>query len=139
MSEPTHSKDTAAALEEFRKEKDDLVAEIISRRMESNAEFEHLGGKANDIMVAGFGFLNRMLETVLEFDEFAIMEHQLEWSENRLPHDGVSVPMLLNNIRAYRQVVEEDLSPAGGREVLRVFDRIVARLEDPNRGQNVSE
>jgi hypothetical protein len=139
MSDSIHSEDTAAALAEFRKEKDDLVAETISRRMESNAEFEHLGGKANDIMVAGFGFLNRMLETVLEFDEFAIMEHQLEWSENRLPHDGVSGLMLLNNLRAYRQVVEERLSPTGGREVMRVLDRIVARLEDSNRGQNVSD
>lgn len=136
MSEPTHSEDIAAVLAEFHREKDDLVAKTISQRMESKTEFEHFGGKANDIMTAGFGFLNRMLETVMEFDEFAIMEHQLEWSMNRLPHDGVPASMLLNNMRIYRQVVEENLSPASSREVVRVLDRMIDRLEYLNCGQN---
>jgi hypothetical protein len=107
--------------------------------MESKTDFQHFGEKAEDVMKVGFGFLNRMLETALEFDETAVLEHQLEWSMNRLPHDGVPAPMLLNNVRAYRQVIEANLSPESSREIGRILDWMLNRLEELNRGQDTAD
>ena len=139
MSDSTGSEVTAVALAEFRDKKDDLVAKTISRLIESRTDYQHFGDKAEDIMTAGFGFLNQMLETTLEFDETAILEHQLEWSMNRLPHDGVPVSMLLNNIRVYRLVVEENLSPESAGVVGRVLGWMLDRLEELNRGLDTTD
>lgn len=139
MSDSTHPGSGTSALAEFRKQKVNLTEKTIARLMESKAEFQHFGDQAADIMHAGFGFLNRMLETVLEFDETAILEHQLDWSANRLPHDGVPLSMLLNNIRVYQQVIEEDLTPASSRVIGHRLDWMINRLEELSQNTDAKE
>ncbi|MBN1122538.1 MAG: hypothetical protein JXJ17_15790 [Anaerolineae bacterium] len=135
MLEPPQMSVSVRTLAEFRDKKDELVRKTLPRLMELGVDYTHLGDRAEEIMSAGFGFLTRMLETALEFSESAILAHQLAWSTERLPHDGVSVQMLVNNLYVYRQVVEENLSAQSGREIERILAWMIGQLEasDPNQ------
>ena len=125
----------AQALQEFRKQQNQLVEKTVARLMEAKADFAHMGDKAESKMLAGFGFINRMLETTMEFDEIAIMEHQLEWSANRLPHDGVPMPIMIKTLHVYRQVIEENLSAESSQRIGQQLEWMVSWLEKAASGK----
>lgn len=101
-----------AALAAFRARQDDINRQVVARALAQQDEVAHHGPEAAQIMTAGIAFMTQMLDAALQFNDTAALGFQLDWANERLPHDGVAAEHLLHRFQMYADVVA-DLLPAG--------------------------
>lgn len=63
------------------------------------------GDQAERILSAGLEFAPRMLETAMQPHEPRLLDQQLDWAYERLPHDGVVPEHILSRFQIYAEVV----------------------------------
>jgi methanogenic corrinoid protein MtbC1 len=116
-------------LMEFRKEVPEIIREAVRQSMTCKNDIVQHGDQAESILTAGFEFTVRMLDAAMYAGESSILEDQLKWASERLPHDGVSMAQVLTRFRILRSIVLSRLSKKGGKEVARYIDWMNARIE----------
>ena len=121
---------SAEALTAFREEKEAITQEVAARSLARREEVAHHGEEAESLITSGIEFTTRMLETAMTMGEVALLDDQLTWAMDRLPHDGVSPEHVLERFRIYRQVVEECLPAAHAAEVVRFLEWMIARQQE---------
>ena len=119
-----------AALAAFRKEKKTIIQEVTTRSLRQRDEVAHHGEKAEQLIRSGIEFTTRMLEAAMVMGEVALLEDQLAWAMERLPHDGVSPEYVLNRFCTYREVVEEHLPAAHSSEIIRFLEWMITRQRE---------
>ena len=89
----------------------------------------------------GEGFLLRVWKVVLAQEEavqialtttrqVSLLEDQLTWAMERLPHDGVVPAHILNRLRIYREVVGETLPERHANEIEPYLTWMIARQKE---------
>ncbi len=100
------------ALDAFSSKRHRIVQRVVERSLARTEEVAHHGDDAERLITAGIEFTTKMLLAAMEMNEPSLLEHQLEWAKDRLPHDGVEPKYLLNRLSIYGEVVEQLLEPA---------------------------
>jgi hypothetical protein len=118
------------ALAAFREEKSAITQEVAARSLSREDEVAHHGEEAGRLVTSGIEFTTRMLEAAMTVGEITLLDDQLTWAMERLPHDGVSPQYVLNRFRIYRQVVEDVLPKPHASEITPFLDWMIARQRE---------
>jgi MerR family transcriptional regulator, light-induced transcriptional regulator len=119
-----------AALEAFRAASPAILAETLARSLARREEVAHHGAEAERLIAGGLGFTMKMLDAAMAAGESALLEDELSWAIDRLPHDGVSVDAMVSRIRILEDVVLELLPPLPGAEIASVLQWMGSRLQE---------
>lgn len=71
-----------------------------------------LSASAGEKVKAGVLFTLRMLEAVAAVGDGILLEDQMRWALDRLPHDGIPPRMLARNLEVLREVLREEMADA---------------------------
>ncbi len=118
-----------AALAAFRKTKNKIVGYVVATALENPAEVAHHRDDAERIVTAGIEFTAQVLESVMQVGDPALLDYQLSWAADRLPHDGVSAAFVLNRFRNFASSVDLFLAPEHAKEVNRWVNWLVTRQQ----------
>ena len=124
------------ALAAFRGETSRIIAETASRALSRTDEVAHHGTEAARIITSGIEFTVRMLDATMAAGERAMLEDELQWALDRLPHDGVSPEHMLSRFALLRGVVKERMPPAPAAEVASLIAWMEKRLRELAAGRN---
>lgn len=76
-----------------------------------------MGAEACNIIKNGLGFVSKMLRAMMAFGAENIIDDQLKWAETRLPVNGISTKMVLDNFERYTKALEIKLPAEAFKEV----------------------
>lgn len=113
------------ALESFQENRDTLIKETVSRSLKRDHEVEHHGEKAPQLLTTGLEFTTKMMEAAMSMGEVVLLEDELKWAQDRLPHDGVQMEHVLNRFKIYRDVVNETLPSEYANEITTFIDWMI--------------
>jgi hypothetical protein len=125
-----------AALDAFRAESPRIIAETASRALARTEEVAHHGAEASRLITSGIEFTVRMLDAAMAADESALLEDELRWSLDRLPHDGVSTEHVLSRLALLREIVKGRMTPALAAEIAEVIEWTERRLRELAAARN---
>ena len=94
-----------AALAAFRAASPEIIRETVSRSMAQADDVMQHGADAQKLLTAGLTFTTRMLDAAMSSAEIPMLEDELCWARDRLPHDGVAPEHVLSRLAIYRDVV----------------------------------
>jgi len=97
------------ALESYRELSHDIIKESVLRSLKISDNVIHHGDQAERMLTVGFEFTARILDAVMSIGELSLLEDQLFWAKDRLPHEGVMMEHVLDNFKIYKDVVNEIL------------------------------
>ena len=115
------------ALSAFRSAQGDIAREVVRRCLTRTEQVAHHGDDAQDLLTKGMDFVMRMLDSAMAVGEVALLEDELAWARQRLPHDGVSAEHVLTRFQILGQVVSEMLPDEAAAEVIPYLDWLVER------------
>ncbi len=115
-----------SALTEYRK----LLGQIIEEVVDSIVQDRNLEGDGRDqidLLPAGFEFTLKMLDGAASVGDLALLEDQLQWAVQRLPHQGILPEHLLNRFQLLEIIMEEVLSEGTWTEFHPYIQWMIAR------------
>jgi ferric-dicitrate binding protein FerR (iron transport regulator) len=115
------------ALASFRAASAEIIKETVSRSMARQDEVTQHGAQAQQLLTAGLEFTTRMLDAAMATGEIPMLEDELSWARDRLPHDGVAPEHVLSRLTIYRDVVSTLLPAHLAGEVTGYIDWMIAR------------
>jgi MerR family transcriptional regulator, light-induced transcriptional regulator len=124
---PLVSKDALAG---FREASARIVASTVDRSLARTDEIAGHGSDARRLITAGIEFTVRMLDAALASGEGALMEDELSWALDRLPHDGVAPEHILGRFQVLREVISAELSRPQAEQIVRAVDWMSQRLRE---------
>ena len=114
----------------YKKEVQNIVKETVGRALEFKEECEQHGDKAEQLIAMGLQFTTNMLEAIMASGNVALMEDQLSWAMDRLPHDGVAHKHMIHRLEILSEVANEKLPADNSAEIVPYIKHMVARSEE---------
>lgn len=133
----TPSAVSAEALAAFRAASQSIVDRVVVRSLANQDEVVQHGEAAGPLITSGIRFTTQMLEAAMAVGEVALLEDQLAWATDRLPHDGVSSEHVLHRFRIYGEVVQELLPAKYWAEIMPFVDWLIARQQEIMRQESL--
>ncbi|NYB52314.1 MAG: hypothetical protein HVN35_07150 [Methanobacteriaceae archaeon] len=121
---------SAEALEAFQAASDDIIKETVKRSLEREDEVIHHGDDAGELITSGITFTTQMLEAAMSMGEIPLLEDELQWAKDRLPHDGVELEHVKVRLQIYRNVVSEKIPAEHSQEINQFIDWMINRQEE---------
>ncbi len=118
---------SAQALAAFRGASQSIIERVVARSLARTDEVVQHGDVAERLITSGIRFTTQMLDAAMAVGEVALLEDQLAWAMDRLPHDGVAPEHILNRLRFYAEAVQELLPAEHAAEVLPFVNWMIAR------------
>jgi hypothetical protein len=127
---------SSQALAAFRDARPAIVQETVARVL---AQEERMVGheralsvskgkvQAKHMFTAGLDFVLKMLDTVMSLDEPAIIDDQLAWVKQRLPHDGVRPKHIVVLFQILAEVLSDLLPDEYAEQVVPFVQWMLAR------------
>lgn len=129
MSGTTIPPVSQGALRAFEAARQSIVDQVVLRSLQRPEETAQHGDEAKELITSGIEFTTRMLENTMPTGQTALLEDQLAWALDRLPHDGVAPEHLLSRFGIYDQVIAEHLESKDAQQINRYLVWMIDRLE----------
>jgi len=110
----------------FRKNHAKIITRTVEKLLAQAGQFDHLGDQAENILAAGFEFTSSSLEACMLINDASLLIDQLRWSKDRLPHDGISMPRMLENLQVYADVINELLPASQSAEIVNLIHNMIS-------------
>lgn len=117
-----------SALAEFREASARIVADTVDRSLARTDEIAGHGSDARRLITGGIEFTVRMLDAALASGEGALLEDELAWALDRLPHDGVSPEHVLSRFQILCEVISAVVSRPHAEQLVRAVEWMSRRL-----------
>ncbi len=114
----------------FRKARLWIINASVERSLEHSHELTRLGDQPEQVLMGGFEFMSRMLETAMLLQNTALLDEQLIWGNQRQPHDGVDPAHILHRFKLYAEVVDEILPSPHARVVNQYVSWLITRQQE---------
>jgi hypothetical protein len=114
----------------FKKNHARIIAQTVTKLLSQAGQFEHLGERAESILSAGFEFTSSSLEACMLINDASLLIDQLRWSKDRLPHDGISVVLLVECLRVYAGVIAELLPASQSAAIVKLVNLMIAAQKE---------
>jgi len=122
-----------SALTEYRKLLSQIIEEVVESVYQDSTRARD--GRAQiDLLPAGFEFTLKMLDGAASVGDLALLEDQLQWAVQRLPHQGILPEHLYKRFQLLETIMEEVLSEGTWSEFHPYIQWMIAR-----QGQLVDE
>jgi len=108
---------TPSALNSFRAAHDQILTETARRSAARPGAGDQPDPVSIETIKAGLQFTLRMLDAAMATDSVEILDDQLHWARNRLPHDNVSPALVLAEFELLAEVIEQCLEPEHAAEI----------------------
>ncbi len=118
------------ALESFRENSQLIIKETVVRSLKREKEVSQHGDQAEKLIASELDFTTRMLDTAMSMGEIPLLDDELSWANDRLPHDGVEMEHILSRFKIYRDVVKETLAPEYADEVIGFIDWLIVHQKE---------
>ncbi len=116
---------SSEALKSFKEHSPHIIKNTVNISLERSDEVVQHGDHARELLSSGMEFTTRMLETAMLLGEVSILEDQLSWACNRLPHDGVALEHILIRLEIYRGQIREALPEEYVSEITHYIDWMI--------------
>jgi hypothetical protein len=120
---PNVSNEAQAA---FKKNHAEIIEMVVARLLAEAGQFDQLGDQAESTLTAGFEFTSSSLESCMLINDACLLIDQLRWSKDRLPHDGISMNRMAENLRVYCNVIVELLPASHSSEIVNMIQHMMA-------------
>jgi hypothetical protein len=117
---------SAAAQTAFKKNHVRIIDGVVEKLLAEPGQFDQLGDRAEDTLRSGFEFTSSSLEACMLINDAALLVDQLRWSKDRLPHDGISMKRMAENLRVYCEVINQLLPASYAAEIVNLVQQMVA-------------
>jgi hypothetical protein len=117
------------ALSAFKSARQSINEQVVQRALQRPKETAQHGDQAAEMISSGIEFTTRMLENTMPTGQTALLEDQLAWALDRLPHDGVAPEHVLSRFTIYAGVVAELLETKDAQQINRYLEWMINRLE----------
>jgi hypothetical protein len=135
MSTTTIPPVNQGALLAFKAARQSIIEQVVLRSLQRPEEVEHHGDEAAELITSGIEFTTRMLENTMPTGQTTLLEDQLAWALDRLPHDGVAPEHLLSRFEIYAGVVAELMETEDAHQINRYLEWMINRLEAMIQGE----
>ena len=98
-----------SALTEFRKQLGAVIERVVEKTLQVDQGKEDAPDHSK-LLPAGFEFTLKMLDGAASVGDLTLLEDQLKWAIQRLPHDGVAPHQLQERFETLVVILEEMLS-----------------------------
>jgi hypothetical protein len=109
----------------FKKNHAKIIERTVSKLLAQGGQFDHLGGQAESILAAGFEFTSSSLEACMLINDPTLLADQMRWSKDRLPHEGIHAPLLVECLRVYADVIAELLPAFHSAEIVKLIHLMI--------------
>ena len=120
---PPVSPETLAAFETQRAA---IVQATVVRCLANPQDVAQHGDQAERLLTAGLDFTTQAIGVAMRVQSGELLDQQLQWGNERLPHDGVTPTHLLSRLQILAAVIDELLSPAHAQVVNQYVQRMIA-------------
>ncbi len=118
------------ALSAFRDAREAIIREVVARSLAREEEVVHHGDEAERLIASGIEFTTRMLDAAMAVGEVSLLEDQLVWAMDRLPHEQVSPDHVLHRFQIYAEAVRELLPGEYAAQVNRFLEWMIVRQQE---------
>lgn len=126
-----------SGLSEFAEKKAEIISEVVRRSLEFKSEVAQHGPTAKNVLGTGFAFTLDAIQAAMEFGEPKLLQHQIEWAVDRLPHDNVQPDHLSHRFKIFKEVIAESFSADRAKIIHAYFDVLIEELR--NRKANIEQ
>lgn len=105
------------ALDAFKEAHDDIVGETVRRSMLIREHVAHHEDQASRLIASGLNFTVNMLEAAMISGRIELLEDQMKWAMERLPHDGVLPEHIAKRLELMADVIKEKLDPGHSSQI----------------------
>ncbi len=120
---------SSGSLSAFQNARDEIIRVTVERSLSKTEEVSHHGDEARRILTAGIDFTQKMLESAMEFGDEAMLEDEMRWAIDRLPHDGALPEHLVSRFRILRSVARGNLGADSSEEIVPYIEWMIHRIE----------
>lgn len=114
----------------FQRSSQKIINQVVELSLEREDDVVQHGEKAEEIIKAGIEFTTKMLESAMAMGEVLLLEDELQWAKDRLPHDKVNMEHVLERFKIYRDVVDELLPEDNAIEVNSYLNWMIQRQKE---------
>jgi len=119
------SKDTLMSLKEHEAT---IIEKAVEASMRRTDEVAHHGEEAVSLISSGMQFTLKMVETAMSFGDLAILDDEIRWALDRLPHDGVLPEHIVSRFEILKRVIRDVLLPEQAAQIVPYFEWMEARI-----------
>lgn len=130
LKSPNISQDAQQA---FRKNKTQIIDTLIANLLEKPGAFDHLGDQAEQVLRSGFEFTVNTLDACMQVNDISLLADQLNWAEDRLPHDGISMERMKMNLDSFCLVISEIIPSPLDNEIIGLVQTMI-KPQDESSG-----
>jgi hypothetical protein len=126
---------SAEVLEAFRKQNRVIIERSVEAAMQHTEEVAQHGDDAVRLLTSGMQFTLKMLESAMSFGELSILDDEIKWALDRLPHDGVLPEHLISRFEILKLEIHEVLGPEYASQIVPYLDWMAARISEPDSSE----
>lgn len=116
---------SSEALKSFKEYSPQIIRNTVNISLKRTDEVAQHGDQARELLSTGMEFTTRMLESAMLMGEISILEDQLSWACDRLPHDGVALEHILIRLDIYREQIRDVLPEEYASEIIPYLDWMI--------------
>jgi len=113
-----------------------IIRAVIARAMEGDDGANQYGSQTEQFLTVGLDFTTQALEVTMQLHNLEMLDIQLRWANERLPHDGVQPDHLLKRYEILAQVVETALPAPHAQAVNQFVQWMIARQRELIQAKN---
>ncbi|MCK9151733.1 hypothetical protein [Methanobacterium alcaliphilum] len=109
----------------FKKHAPEIIEKTVQISMKRKEEVIQHGNQAQKLLILGMQFTTKMLESALITGEISLLEDELKWAKDRLPHDDVTMKHVLVRLKIYRTQIMKTLPEECAIEIVPFIDWMI--------------
>ena len=118
---------TPVTLAAFEAQRGELVKKTVARAMARPQEVAQHGVEAEQLLTVGLDFTTQALAVAMRLRDGEMLDQQLRWGNDRLPHDGVSAVQVLHRLEDLAEVVSATLAEGDAAVVNAYVKRMIGQ------------
>jgi len=113
----------------FKKLKNTLIDRAAANIMLHTKSMDTLGNTAEEKIRSGLDFTIEVLISVMSLGDVNLLEDQLNWAKDRLPHDGIEPEHIMENMKILAGVINELMTKTDADSIAPYMQWMIKRME----------
>ena len=126
------------ALKSFKENSPRIIKKTVDALMSILKKIES-DEMSRELLNRGLEFPTRILESAMLVGEISILDDQLSWACDRLPHDGVTLENILLMLELYQKEIKKTLKNEHNSQIIPYVDWMITWQKEYIKKANIQE